>query len=256
MTSPRIATATTACPGLPPGIYDLVVNAAGYGLADVLGVDVTAGNALESLTLSPASSLTGTISLASGGPSETTLQVTAALAGSTDPNQTFTTSSTSSTFNLTGLGAGTYAVTLALPGYITQTVSGVVVAAGQSVDLGNITLDPASEIDGTVTSTDPNNPAAEISVQALQNGTVVAGTVTDSSGNFQLTNLQLGTYTLTVPDGVIVTAPTVTVGDWANHHRPVDHGPTGRCDLRNRDRPDQHSHPRSSPCPFPNPAAL
>ena len=198
--------------GLPPGIYDLVVNAAGYGRADVLGVDVTAGNALESLTLSPASSLTGTISLASGGPSETTLQVTAAIAGSTDANQTFTTDSTSSTFNLTGLGAGTYAVTLALPGYITQTVSGVVVAAGQSVDLGNITLDPACEIDGTVTSTDPNNPAAEISVEALQNGTVVAGTVTDSSGNFQLTNLQPGTYTLAVPAGVIVTAPTVTVG--------------------------------------------
>ena len=50
-------------------------------------------------------------------------------------------------------------------------------------------------------------------VQALQGSTVVASTIADSSGNFQLTNLPPGTYTLAVPDatGDFVTAPTVTV---------------------------------------------
>jgi protocatechuate 3,4-dioxygenase beta subunit len=198
--------------GLAPGAYDLVVNADGYARGDILGLDLTAGDLRESPLLALASSLTGTVTLASGGASETKLQVTASISGSTDANQTFSASTTSSAFTLTGLGVGSYDVTLALPGYITQHLSVAVVTPGQSVDLGNITLNPASEIDGTVTSTDPNNPAAEIKVEALQNGTVVAGAVTDSSGNFQITDLQPGTYSLSVQGGVIIKGPTVTVG--------------------------------------------
>ena len=197
--------------GLPAGIYDLVVTASGYAQAEVLGVDVSQSNVSETVNLAVQSSISGVVSLSSGGPAESTLDVTASIFGSTDANQTFTNSSTSTSFTLDGLSAGTYDVTLGLPGYISQTISSVVVGAGESLDLGTITLAPASEIDGTVTSTDPNNPAAEMLVQALQGGTVVGSAVTDSSGNFQIINLSPGTYTLAAPSGAVVTAPTVTL---------------------------------------------
>ncbi|MGO9114375.1 MAG: beta strand repeat-containing protein, partial [Thermoguttaceae bacterium] len=197
--------------GLPAGTYDLVVTATGYAQAEVLGVDVTQSNAREAVTLTAQSSISGTVALGSGGAGETTLQVIAGISGSTDANQTYITTSTSSGFTLDGLPAGTYDVTLSLPGYITQTISSVVVGAGQSLNLGTITLAPASEIDGTVTSTDSNNPAGQMLVEALQGSTVVGSTITDSSGNFQITNLSPGTYTLAAPLGAVVTAPTVTV---------------------------------------------
>ena len=111
-----------------------------------------------------------------------------------------------------GLPAGTYDLTISLPGYITQTVSGVVVGATEAVSIGNLTLAPASEIDGSVTSTDPNNPAGETLVEALQGSTVVGSAIADMYGNFQITNLPPGTYTLAAPNDPFVTAPTVTVG--------------------------------------------
>ena len=197
--------------GLPAGVYDLVVNAAGYAQAEILGVDVTNGNAAEPVTLASESSIAGTISLAGGGPAESTLQVVASIDGSIDANQTYAATSTTSGFFLDGLPAGTYDVNIELPGYITQTISDVAVAAGHAVDLGNLTLAPASEIDGTVTSTDPNASAANLVVNALQNGVVVAGTITDAAGDFQITNLQPGTYTLAPASGAVISAPTVTV---------------------------------------------
>lgn len=198
--------------GLPAGIYDLVVNAKGYAQAVIPGVDVSQGNVNKNVTLSAPSSISGSISLGSGGPAQGTLAVIASISGSRDANQAFATSSSSTSFTLNGLPAETYEVTLRLAGYITQTISGVVVAAGQNVGLGTIALAPASEIDGTVTSTDPNQPAGETAIEALQGGTVVATTITDLSGDFQLTNLSPGTYTLAVPSAAFATAPTVTVG--------------------------------------------
>ena len=48
-------------------------------------------------------------------------------------------------------------------------------------------------------------------VEALQGSTVVGSTITDSSGNFQITNLSPGTYTLAAQSGPIVALPPVTV---------------------------------------------
>ena len=130
--------------GLSPEIPHLVVTASGYARAEVLGVDVTQSNARETVNLTAQSSISGTINLGTGGPAESTLVVTAGISGSTDANQIFTTSSPSTSFALDGLPAGTYDLTLSLPGFITQTISGVVVVgAGQGLNLGTITLAPA-----------------------------------------------------------------------------------------------------------------
>ena len=197
--------------GLPAAVYDLVVTAPSYARSEVAGVDVTQSNATEVVSLVGEGVITGTIASASGGLQESTLTVTAGIVGSTDANQTFTTTSTTTGFELDGLPAGTYNVTLSLPGYIPQTESGVVVTGGQSTDLGTITLSPASEIDGTVTSSDPAVPATGLVIQAVKGGTIVGSAVTNASGTFQIMNLPAGTYTLTAPLAVVANGPTVTV---------------------------------------------
>jgi hypothetical protein len=199
--------------GLSAGVYDLVINAAGYARTVLAGVDVTHVNAIETVNMAPEAVFVGTITLGSGGPARGTLQVFVQPSGNTDPNQFYETTSTLSSFTLGGLPGGTYDVTLTMPGYISQTLAGVSVPAGASTNLGAIALAPASEIDGTVNSTDPNNLAGGIEVQALKGAVVAGSAMADASGNFQILNLPPGTYTLSVPTAAnaFVTAPTITV---------------------------------------------
>ena len=199
--------------GLSAGVFDLVVDAPGYARAVLRGVDVTASNAVETISLVDESALTGTVNVANGGPGFGTLHVMTQPSGNTDPHQLYSVSSTLNSFSLGGLPGGTYDITLSLTGYITQTIASVVVPGGQSVSLGTVTLAPASEIDGTVTSSDSNNPAAGILIQGLQGSTVIGSALADGSGNFQILNLPAGTYTLALPaaTGAFVTALTVTV---------------------------------------------
>ena len=162
--------------GLPAGDFDLVVNAPGYAQAEIVGVDASGGDAVQDVGMAAQSSLLGTVTLASGGPGGAELVIVATLVGGSDADQIYSTSSTTTSFQLDGLPAGTYDITVSMPGYIAQTLSAVVVPSGESVDLGELTLQPASEIDGVVTSSDPNNPPAHIVVEAWQNGTVAGPT--------------------------------------------------------------------------------
>ncbi len=198
--------------GLPPGIYDLVVDAPGHARTVIVGVDVSVANANRVVTMGAEATLTGSIGLLPGGPSQSTLQIFAQPPDNTDPKSSYSATSNLSTFSLGGLAAGTYNVTLALSGYITQTIS-VTVTAGQSTKIGTILLAPASEIDGSVTSNDLLNPAAGLVIQALQGTTVVGSAETDASGNFQILNLSPGIYTFSIPTVTpgLFTSPTITV---------------------------------------------
>ncbi len=199
--------------GLPPGVYDLDVDAPGYARAVITGVDVTSINAVETVKMTAESVLTGTISISDGGPGESTVQVEAVPSDNSGANQDYLNSSDLNTFTLAGLPGNTYNVTISMDGYIPQVITSVAVPPGQTVSLGTITLAPASEIDGTITSTDWNTAAAELLVEALQGSTVVGSAIADSSGNFQIIGLPAGTYTLTLPNvfDAFVVAPTVSV---------------------------------------------
>jgi hypothetical protein len=204
--------------GLPAGVYDLVVDAAVYARKVVTGVDVTSANALETVTLSAESSLTGSIRLADGGPGESGLQILAVPASNIASsnggmNQVYSASSDLNTFTLGGLPGDSYDVTISMPGYIPESLANVSVLPGQTLSLGTITLDPASEIAGTITSSDPNTAPAGLTVEALQGGTVVGSAVADDAGSFQIADLPAGTYTLALPEATaaLATAPTVSV---------------------------------------------
>lgn len=200
--------------GLASTAYELAFDATGHARSLIPSIDLSAANALESITLAPESQIKGTIDLSSGGQAESTLLVSAEPnGGTTDPLQIYTTTSTSTVFTLDGLPAGSYDVTISLPGYVPQTIAGVAVSAGGSADLGTVDLVPVATISGKVSSSDPSTAATDLVLSLTDGaGDVVGTATTDASGAFTFTNVAPGTYTIGPVLSTAVASPlSVTV---------------------------------------------
>ncbi len=148
--------------GLPAGVYDLRADAAGHARTFLKGVDVTSANATRALGLSAEAVISGTVTLQAGGPAQGTLTVFAQPAGNTDSNQAYVTTTTTLIFQVHGLPAGTYQVTVAMPGYAPQTFANETVTAGAGLDLGTITLAA-----GSGSAAPPTDPQAAVEQQHL-----------------------------------------------------------------------------------------
>ncbi len=199
--------------GLPPGTYTVYASAAGLALESAGGVVVSGNSVDQNLSLPAQSVITGTVVPAPGGPTGGLLVVTAVPSGSTDRTGNFgTTSADGTTFTVPNLDPGTYDLTIFLNGYVTRTVTGVVVAAGASADAGSVTLALAATVSGTVTSSDPGLPAAGAVLGLFQGDTPVISTQADASGRFQFVGVPAGTYAFGLFSSTdVVTAAPVTV---------------------------------------------
>ena len=182
--------------GLPPGVYDLIVNAAGYARTIAAGVDVSTANAVQTITMSPEAVLSGSVTLGSGGATASALTVTVEPVGNTDPNQIYSVTTSLLSFQVVVLPAGEYDVTFSMSGYLAQTLTGVNVAAGAQVNLSAVTLAPPATVSGTLEATDPSLSVAGVLITAQIGGTVAASAYTDDLGNYTLANLAPGTYAI------------------------------------------------------------
>jgi len=198
--------------GLPPDTYTVEAKADGLAAADVSGITSNDDVQVTNLSLTAQSVITGTVTLQAGGPTGNPLVIVAQPSGSTDPNALFFGTITGSNFTIDNLPAGTYDVTLIENGYVTQTISAIAVAAGGSASAGTIQLATAASVSGTLTSSDQQFSAAYELVGAFAGSTLVAATVTDSSGAFSVTGLPPGTYQFGVAGtSDPASSPSVTV---------------------------------------------
>ena len=96
------------------------------------------------------------------------------------------------------LPTGTYNVTVASPmGYLTSTVAGVSVTAGQTTSNVNFALARSGVISGTVTNSGNGQPISGAIIEATF-GSVSGYTSTDANGNYNIsTGLVTGTYSVT-----------------------------------------------------------
>jgi large repetitive protein len=113
---------------------------------------------------------------------------------------------------VSGLTGGTYEVTASSGGFVRETVSGVVLAAG-SPQIVDFQLDPAGVLAVTVTDPESNPiPGALVSV-AVSSGSFVSNGVTDGAGHFQDDTRPTGSYVVSAsaPGFLFGSSPPIAV---------------------------------------------
>jgi len=97
----------------------------------------------------------------------------------------------------TGLGDGTYTVSISSEGYITSTLQGIAIREGVGVDLGDVCLVPSATVQGVVIG--PSGevvPEAWVVLKDQATNATIASTLT-SGGSFSFSNdVRSGTYTV------------------------------------------------------------
>lgn len=198
--------------GLKPGTYTVVVNAAGRARTFLTGVIVNSTNVQRDMLMKLESKIQGSVTLEPGGPESDLMSVVAIKSGSTDPNDFYSTRLiVGTTFEIAGLPAGTYDLVIERLGYLREIVPNVVVGENAIVSLENVVLSRSATIQGKVTSSVAGNPAAGAGIAVFEGETQVAGTVAGVNGDFFLSGLGPGTYTLTIANQVVGYTTSVEV---------------------------------------------
>ena len=190
------------------GIYNITASSTGYVTQTQSNQVVTNG---QSITVNFA--LTATFGFVSGKVMKTdettaiTGAVILALQNGTTTAQTI--SDNSGNYSIQ-LATGTYNITAFLTGYVTQTQSGQVVTSGQTTTVNFALLatptiqQSTGTIAGKVTKSDGTTAIPGAIIRALQNGTTVTQTISDSSGNYSM-QIATGTYNITISSTGYVT---------------------------------------------------
>jgi hypothetical protein len=118
-------------------------------------------------------------------------------------------------FTIGGLTAGSYSLQYAAPGAFlfdssssaTLTTSPMSLGYGQTIPVSVNAAQPSNTIGGQISDDGTGGPLFGVNIAVVQNGTTVATTQTDSNGNFALTGIAAGAYSL------VFTAPTSYVLD-------------------------------------------
>tara|TARA_R110002049_G_scaffold2750_10_gene22473 strand:+ start:128718 stop:144401 length:15684 start_codon:yes stop_codon:yes gene_type:complete len=179
------------------GPFDLVIDAAGFArevITDVVPADPAQNILVE---LEQESIITGQIELPAGQPNTGLVLVGATIVGSSDPTESFTVATRDDEFSLAGLKAGDYVVTVSQVGLVTQTFT-VSIGAGETVDIGNVTLANSASVAGTVETAISGFDFSSVSVGAFQTGDLIATGFILDDGTYSIDGLAAGNYTIQV----------------------------------------------------------
>lgn len=199
------ADGTFTLAGLEDGPYRVVAEAAGHTFAETTA---EAGRKQLVLVLKPVGTIVGRAVDDRGQPLDG-VRASADTGGDFEAGRQFAESEASvgegGGFRLSDLPAGTYAVTIAAPERLSATLPAVVVAEGQTADVGTVRLESGGVVRGTVVDADGDGVAGASIVFTMDERARAAtggsggDVVTDAAGSFELKGLapasvKLGAY--------------------------------------------------------------
>ncbi|HEV3344423.1 MAG TPA: carboxypeptidase regulatory-like domain-containing protein [Pirellulales bacterium] len=198
--------------GLSGQVYTVGATAPGLVAADIDNVSLTAGGTVTGvhLTLTRAGSLSGQLtSSVDGSPAPSVV-----LTFQSGVNKFTAVSDTGGKVSVSNLPPGTYTITTADSTAMTTSTTATVSAG--VVTSFTLVVAPPGQVSGTVTNATTGKPLANVVVYAANAGGLIASTVADSNGAYQLTGFDAGTYQIVVGDlgspGVARSAVTLSSG--------------------------------------------
>jgi hypothetical protein len=221
-TDAPVETASTDASGmamisLPPGTYDLLVEATGHESETILGVSVTLANLtnLGDVTLAATGTISGVVMSDGGTPADTSDDVV--IGGVTvdvhlaDDSAVLTSTTTDSNgaFQVGGLAAGMYDLTFQAPGFNDLSVPGVaatLTGTGQTFLMSPFT----AIVSGTLTDS-TSATVSGATVTAMNSGGVLVGTTTTADNGTYSLILPTGSYTISFTDGTTTVAKSITI---------------------------------------------
>ena len=199
-----IATAGTAIDGsytitgLSPNSYSVIVSADGFQ-TQVIGATIQARDTTDAsvqLQASPGN-LTGTVR-DKGGQPISGATVTVRQNSASGPVVKSTITDTSGNYTVTDLRPDQYAVTASAPSF-EFAIGAATIAPNQTTTLNFLLQAVPRTITGTVTDAQTGNPIAGSSIEVRiidANGAIIATTFSDLNGNYTISRLSAGTYTV------------------------------------------------------------
>jgi|GEM_PF-4515988 len=185
-----------AVDALPPGTYSLTVP--GYDLDGPVQVVVPSSGAVTGLSIivKTAAEISGQVVDQNSGSGVSGVTLTAV--NSTDNTLVQTTTNANGAYSFTGLSAGTYDISAAGAGQGTQYAAAVALDDGQILRGENFAVSKAATLMGEITAA--SNPLAGAKVLLTDSAGNVVATTSDGSGDYSISNLSEGAYTLEVVD--------------------------------------------------------
>lgn len=179
--------------GIAPNTYTLRAHAQNY-VTDIVGVIVMPNEQAESafsLQASPGSIMGSVTSDSSGDP------VPSALVEIEANGQVIRSvvTDTEGTYSVLGIGPGSYVVHVSAQDFEIAQASAIVSANEITVVDFSLGASPGS-VFGEVINSDSNHPLIGAVIELEQNGSIIASAFTDSEGNYSITNLAPGDYTI------------------------------------------------------------
>jgi subtilase family serine protease len=199
--------------GLPAGTYVVSVEAEGRERL-TLSLEVNQATIARDFVLQPQLVVNGKVT-APAGTSFDGLRVVAGRVGDSTALFQAVVDRATGAFSFDHLPAGRYTFRFELPGFASLQVNGAEFDAGTTVDLGNVALQRAARIAGTVSSTVSQVPVTRAQLQVLRDGVEVLVRPITAGGQFNLDGLLPATYTLRLitPFGTPSEELALTVGE-------------------------------------------
>ena len=197
-------------PGLPAGSFSLVTQGGGFTYRAVDGFTVPGTGAISGVNLpvNAAGSIGGTVS----GPGGIPIAGAQIVASATGFSGGFATSGADGTFVVTGLDGGLHTLVISADGFAESLIEGVNLSSGGSVTGVTTNLIAAGDLSGTITSSDGGAAVPYALIALFDGDRVVGAEQADSSGVFDLNNVEPGTYNAVVTgDGFLRTQQSITI---------------------------------------------